>query len=87
VVYGLPYMMLDVLNVSDDRASVLIRGFSPADLRRRAARDCKQAFGSDAGWRFTQEEIVPCLVSIGGRVRLYEGRFEAARSSTLAVAG
>jgi len=80
-------MTLDVLNVSGDRASVLVRGFSPADLRRRAARDCARAFGADAGWRFTQEEIVPCMVSIGGRVRLYEGRFEAARSSTLAVVG
>jgi hypothetical protein len=73
-------MQLDLLDVSGDRASVLVRGFSPADLRRRAARDCGEVFGSDCGWRFTQEKIVPCMVSIGGRVRLYEGRFEASRS-------
>jgi hypothetical protein len=79
-------MTLDALDLSGDRASVLVRGFRPADLRRRAARDCRQVFGADTGWRFTQEEIVPCMVSIGGRVRLYEGRFEAARSSALAVA-
>jgi hypothetical protein len=80
-------MTLDLINISDDRASVLVRGFSPAELRRRASRDCGKAFGSEAGWRFTREEIVPCLVSIGGRVRLYEGRFEASRSSALPAAG
>jgi len=74
-------MQLDLLDVSGDRASVVVRGFSPADLRRRAARDCGEVFGGDSGWRFTQETIAPCMVSIGGRVRLYEGRFEASRSS------
>ena len=80
-------MALDLINVSGDRASVLVRGFNPADLRRRAARDCGEAFGGEPDWRFTREEIVPCLVSIGGRVRLYEGRFEASRSSLLSAAG
>jgi hypothetical protein len=73
-------MSLDVVNVSGSNASVRVRGFSPADLRRRAALDCGKVFGSDGDWRFTQETIVPCLVSIGGRVRLYEGRFEASNS-------
>ncbi len=73
-------MKLDVVNVSGDRASLVMRGFSPPDLRRRAVRDCSLVFGSDGSWRFTREEIVPCLVSPGGRVRLYEGRFEASRS-------
>ena len=85
--YGLPYMTLDVVNVSGDRASVLVRGFSPSELRRRATRDCREALGSGADWRFTREEIVPCLVSIGGRVRLYEGHFEASRSSAVSAAG
>lgn len=79
-------MQLDLMQVSGDRASVKVRGFSPADLRRRAVRDCGQAFGSAADWRFTAEEIVPCMVSIGGRVRLYEGRFEASRSSAVSAA-
>jgi hypothetical protein len=73
-------MRLDVVNVSGDRASLRMRGFSPAGLRRRAVRGCSQVFGIDGGWRFTREEIVPCLVSPGGRVRLYEGRFDATRS-------
>ena len=79
-------MTLDVLDISGDRASVLVRGFSPADLRRRAARDA-------SGLRRRRRLALhaggdrPCMVSIGGRVRLYEGRFEAARSAVLAVAG
>ena len=87
MVYGVPYMTLDLVNVSGDRASVLVRGFNPSDLRRRASRDCSEAFGNAADWRFTREEIVPCLVSIGGRVRLYEGHFEASRSSAVSTAG
>ena len=27
--------------------------------------------------RITGETVAPCLVSLGGRVRLYEGRFQA----------
>ena len=79
-------MTLDLINVAGDRASVLVRGFSPAELRRRASRDCGEAFGGEAGWRITREEIVPCLVSIGGRVRLYEGRFEATRARVVSPA-
>ena len=71
--------------ISDDRALVVVRGFSPADLRLRAARECGRALGS-SGWQFTQEKIVPCMVSIGGRVRLYEGRFEASRSPVSSAA-
>ena len=39
--YGAPYMSLDVVNVSGSHASVTVRGFSPAELRRRAALDCR----------------------------------------------
>jgi hypothetical protein len=83
VLYGFPYMTLDVVELSGNCASLTMRGFSPTDLRRRAASDCCRVFGEDCGWRFTREEIVPCMVSIGGRVRLYEGRFEASRSSVV----
>jgi hypothetical protein len=79
-------MSLDSVSVTGDRASVVVRGFSPPDLKRRAARDCGHVFGRDEAWKFTREEIVPCLVSIGGRVRLYEGRFEACRSSVASAA-
>jgi len=80
-------MSLDVVNVSGSRASVTVRGFSPAELRRRAALDCGKVFGSDGDWRFTQEQIAPCLVSIGGRVRLYEGHFEATGSPVVSSRG
>jgi hypothetical protein len=73
-------MNLAAVNVSGDRATLTMRGLSPADLRRRAARDCSRVFGDDRGWQFTREEIVPCVRSLGGRVRLYEGRFDARRS-------
>jgi hypothetical protein len=56
---------------------VLLRGFDPAYLRRQAARECEQRLGS--AWQFTEEHITPCMVSAGGRVRLYEGRFRATR--------
>ena len=51
-------MSLDVINVSGGHASVTVRGFSPAELRRRAALDCGKVFGRDGDWRFTQEQIV-----------------------------
>jgi hypothetical protein len=80
-------MKLDAVSVSGDRASLVMRGFSPSDLKRRASRDCGQVFGRDGAWGFTREEIVPCMVSIGGRVRLYEGRFEARRSPRVTSTG
>ena len=59
--------------------TIVVRGFSPAELRRQAEKNCRAAFG-DAAWRITGESFTPCLKSLGGRVRLYEGRFHAARA-------
>jgi hypothetical protein len=56
---------------------MVLRGLSPTELRKQAIRECERKLG--AGWRFTEERIVPCMVSLGGRVRLYEGRFQASR--------
>jgi hypothetical protein len=75
-------MKLAAVDVSGDRATLTMRGLSPADLRRRATRDCSRLFGEDCCWQFTREEIVPCVRSMGGRVRLYEGRFDACRSDS-----
>jgi hypothetical protein len=72
-------LQADVVKLSDTRVSVVARGLTVCDLRRTAERECCSALGADC-WRLTGEEIVPCMVSLGGRVRLYEGRFEACRA-------
>jgi hypothetical protein len=56
-----------------------VRGFSAQDLRRCVNRDCLASMG-ETGWQIVGETIVPRMVSLGGRVRLWEGRFEVARS-------
>jgi hypothetical protein len=53
-----------------------LRGFSPRELRARAERECACHFG-ECEWKLEQAEFVPCVGSLGGRVRLYEGRFVA----------
>jgi hypothetical protein len=58
--------------------AVVVRALSPSDCRRQAACICDRKLG-DQCWRFTNESIAPCLVSLGGRARLYEGRFQATR--------
>ena len=56
--------------------TVVLRGISPRDLRERAQCRFDERFGK-GGWRLCGEETQPCLVSLGGRVRLYECRFAA----------
>jgi hypothetical protein len=53
-----------------------LRGFSPGELRARAEEACKCHFG-ECEWTLDEAEFVPCVGSLGGRVRLYEGRFVA----------
>ncbi len=48
---------------------LVVRGLSPADIRRQAARRCTP------GCQLIEQCVTPCLVTAGGRVRLYEGRF------------
>jgi hypothetical protein len=76
--YGEPYMSVATVQAAGAR-TIVLRGFSPIELRRQAEQRCRAAFGDDA-WQITDASVVPCLVSLGGRVRLYEGRFSAARS-------
>lgn len=78
--YGAPYMRTAVVDRSENAVSVLLRGFSPDELRRRAIGECGRVFG-DCPWQLTKADVVPCMVSAGGRVRLYEGRFSACRAS------
>ena len=72
-VYGSPYMEAQI-----SETAVVVRALSPADCRRHAACICDRKLG-DKCWHFTAESIAPCLVSLGGRARLYEGRFQATR--------
>ena len=50
-----------------------LRGFSPEEIRACAEKRC-----ACYGLEVEAAEIRPCMVSPGGRVRLYEGRFVAA---------
>lgn len=57
-----------------DLIELRIRGFSPEELRACAEKRC-----ACYGFTLRESEIRPCMVSQGGHVRLYEGRFVAAR--------
>ena len=49
-----------------------LRGFSPSELQACAEKRC-----ACDGLKICEATIEPCMVSAGGRVRLYEGRFVA----------
>jgi hypothetical protein len=79
--YGVPYMSAIVDETAGpDQVSVVVRGLSSSDLRRLAARRCERALGKQDCWCFTEADVRPCMVSLGGHVRLYEGRFVATRT-------
>lgn len=59
-----------------DELELTLRGFSPEELKACAEKRC-----ACFGYRVREAEIRPCMVSPGGRVRLYEGHFVAARQS------
>ena len=48
-----------------------LRGFSPRELQVSVERECRKHFGGCA-WRADEETCVPCMATLGGRVRLYE---------------
>ena len=81
--YGVPYMRTAVVQATETEVSIVLRGFSPDSLRQRALGECGKVFG-DCPWQLTKADVVPCMVSAGGRVRLYEGRFCACRASETA---
>jgi hypothetical protein len=56
-----------------------LRGFSPGELARMAERECRRHFG-DCAWKIDQATCVPCLGTLGGRVRLYETHVVATRA-------
>jgi len=59
---------------AQDSLELTLRGFSPEELKACAEKRCA-CFGLEV----REAEIKPCMVSPGGRVRLYEGHFLAAR--------
>jgi len=59
-----------------DELELTLRGFSPEELKACAEKRC-----ACYGYQVRRAEIRPCMVSAGGHVRLYEGRFVAARQS------
>jgi hypothetical protein len=61
-----------------DRFELTLRGFSPAQLKACAEKRC-----ACAGLEVCEAEIRPCMVTPGGRVRLYEGHFLAARAAAV----
>ena len=69
-----------MVTIAEDRVLITARGFSPAELWRYATRECEKALGRDC-WCFTLAEVKPCMVSLGGRARLFEGRFVATPSA------
>jgi len=62
--------------LAQERFEVTVRGFSPRELEARAEGECARHFG-EKGFRMCERTCAPCLVSLGGRVRLYEARVVA----------
>jgi hypothetical protein len=58
------------------RFEITLRGFSTQELTAAAERKCAQFFG-ECPFKISEATVCPCLVSIGGRPRLYEARFVA----------
>jgi hypothetical protein len=77
-------MQTALVKATENEVSVVLRGFSPDVLRRRALGECGRVFG-DCPFQVTRADVVPCMVSAGGRVRLYEGRFSACRAAETAA--
>lgn len=77
-VYGVPYMDSEL----DPVFQVTLRGFSRSELAVRAKRQCALHFGAE-GFRVEEQACVPCVCSLGGRVRLYEAHFVATPVATL----
>lgn len=65
---------MEAARKDDERLELTLRGFSPAELKTCAEKTC-----ANYGLKVCESEIKPCMRSAGGHVRLYEGRFVAAR--------
>jgi hypothetical protein len=70
--YGVPYMSATEV----ESFELTLRGFSARELNALAERECRRHFGTCA-WRFEEASCIPCMGTLGGRIRLYEGKFVA----------
>jgi hypothetical protein len=71
--YGVPYSMSAT---EHEQFELTLRGFSPRELRQNAERECRKHFG-ECAWSIEEQTCVPCMGSLGGRVRLFEARIVA----------
>lgn len=62
--------------MSETRVVICICGPSPDGLRRKACRAFDEQLGPQC-WRMAECKLAPVSKTPGGRVRLYEARFEA----------
>jgi hypothetical protein len=53
---------------------IVVRACCRVALEGRAAKECRRRFG-DCAWQLSETAVCPCMVSLGGHVRLWEGRF------------
>ena len=72
--YGMPYMSASPS--ASGSYELTLRGFSPRELTVLAEQRCRKHFG-DCAWRIDEATCVPCMGSLGGRVRLYEAHVVA----------
>ncbi len=70
--YGVPYMTAS----ASESFELTLRGFSPKELNARAERECRRHFG-ECAWQIDEATCVPCMGTLGGRVRLYEAHVVA----------
>lgn len=77
--YGVPYMETQV----DPSYQVTLRGFSPRELNDRAERACASHFGASP-FEVSERRCVPCVCTLGGRVRLYEAHVVACATASSA---
>ena len=54
---------------------IVVRACCRDALQGRAVKECQRRFGNCA-FQLSEGSICPCMVSLGGHVRLWEGRFE-----------
>jgi hypothetical protein len=71
---------------SAQRFEFTLRGFSPRELNALAEKQCASFFGA-CPFRVDEARCVPCVCSLGGRVRLYEAHVVASPLSLSAAAG
>jgi hypothetical protein len=72
--YGVPYMTASATD--GEKIELTLRGFSPRELNVLAERQCRKHFG-ECAWRIDEATCIPCMGTLGGRVRLYEAHIVA----------